>query len=392
MNIFNSLGSNYNPEYVMNSVYAEHKHARKKLRAYLEEVYAGQTVLFYKARTAITFALINSNLQEGSGVGVTGFTCIAVIDAIKKAKMRPIFLDIDPETLNFSAKALESKIKKEGIHAVIIQNTLGFPCDIESISRVCKKYKLVLIEDLAHSIGSIYANGKTAGTIGDFTVLSFSQDKVVDAVSGGALVSRVKGLIKEESSRNSEPSFQDKMYPFFTYSIRKTYKSGFGKFFHAFLRYTRLLANPMKNDIFKGLSDWHAQLALDGFLTLDKQLTHRRRVSKIYTNKINTTTQFNKLSKSIDKSTCLRFPIKILKRDEFIEFVKHNGLYISDTWYDTPIAPARYEARSGYEKGECPNSEKISNTLINLPTHINVSEQDALAIAQLVNTWQQKHK
>lgn len=81
-----------------------------------------------------------------------------------------------------------------------------------------------------------------------------------------------------------------------------------------------------------------------------------------------------------------------MNRDGFIAYAKSQGLYVSDIWYDAPIAPKRFFDKSGYIKGECPNSEKVSEILVNLPTHIHVSESDAHVISQLVNTWELQHK
>lgn len=393
MNIFNSLGSNYGTQYIINSIYLSNKDGRKKLKTFLEVACSGRATLFYKGRSAITHALLEARLEKDSGVAITGFTCIAVVDAVKKANMKPIFLDIDPDALNFTTKTLEECLKKNKIHAVIVQNTLGFPCDIEAIQKICKKHKIILIEDLAHSVGSYYKNKKEAGLMGDFVVFSFSQDKVIDAVSGGALISKnFEALPHLNTRQNTDASFQDKFYPFFTYIIRKTYKSGVGKLLHLVLKKTRLLSNPMKSDVFKNISDWHATLAFQEFKKLDDQIEHRQKIARIYKDSIKPVSQFKEAASLIKYSTCLRFPIKVAARDEFIKYAKSYGLYISDIWYDAPVAPRRFLEKSGYKTGECPNAETVSKIIVNLPTHMQVSEADAHFISQLVNTWELKHK
>jgi len=393
MNIFNSLGSNYNLQYIANSIYLQDKNGRKNLKLFLENVFQKHALLFYKGREAITQSIVEMQLPEGSKIAVNGFTCVAVVDAIKNAKCTPVFIDIDPETLHFTAEKLEQKIKHSHIKAVIIQNTLGFPCDIESIQKICKKENALLIEDLAHSVGCVYDNQKPAGSIGEYAILSFSQDKVIDAVSGGALLStHPYKNFKSSNYKKADASFQDKMYPFFTYVIKRTYKIGIGKVLHAALKHSRMLSNPMKHDTFKALSDWHATLALQELQTIDENLSHRRSISKIYADLLKSDLQFKSLSKKINTSTCLRFPIKISRRSEFMEYAKAQGLYISDTWYDTPIAPKKYLEKSGYKIGECPESEKVSKHILNLPTHIQVTQQDAYTISELINSWHTKHK
>ncbi len=188
MSIFNSLGSNYNFGFAIRALFASNND--KKLKAFLEEKYQGKATLLCKGRQAIELALKKTNLSEGT-VAINGFTCFAVYEAIKKAGLDVEYLDIAKDDLNFSAKTLEKHLEKnQKIKVVIIQNTLGYPCDIERISQLCKKKKVILIEDLAHSVGTRYSNRQEAGTVGDFVVLSFSQDKMIDTVTGGALIER----------------------------------------------------------------------------------------------------------------------------------------------------------------------------------------------------------
>lgn len=182
MSIFNSLGSNYDFKFVLKALFSKREGALKK---FLEDKYKGQVTLTRKGRQAIELAL--SGLPKGSSVAINGFTCFAVYEAIQKAGHKALYLDIEKGELNFSVDALR---KTSNVKAVIIQNTLGSPCEIEKIAQICKENKIILIEDLAHCVGTRYESGVEAGTVGDFVALSFSQDKMIDAVSGGALIKK----------------------------------------------------------------------------------------------------------------------------------------------------------------------------------------------------------
>lgn len=387
MNIFNSLGSNYDLPYVIKSLFQKDAGAKKSLTSYLEKRYEGTALLTYKGREAITLALETLQLSENSGVAVNAFTCIAVIQAIENAKLTPVYIDIDPSTLNFTPDELEKSLKHHKISVVIIQNTLGYPCDIEGILKVCKKHNLILIEDLAHSIGTIYANKTEAGKTGDFAILSFSQDKVVDSVSGGALIIRnqkykIQSAKKPETHQNSK----DKMYPLLTFLIRKTYPYGIGKILHKFFKLFHLLSDPMGNSSNTQLTDWHAMLTLAGYSTLEKNLQHKRSISKIYAESLDKKILSQEICKNIDTATCLRFPIFVSNRKKLIEQLKTNGVHISDIWYDSVVAPKKYLGLARYPKSTCPNGEKVADLILNLPTHINVTGQDALEISKFVNS------
>jgi len=381
MAIFNSLGSNYNLQYILNSLFSDSSRQDQRLRTFLQDKYGGKAILTYKGREALILGLKNLNLPQDSAVAINGFTCYAVYKAVHEAGLVPVCLDLNKENsdLNFSPETLErTLIENKNIKAVIIQNTFGYPCDIERIIEVCSRNNLVLIEDLAHCIGTKYANGKEAGGVGDITVLSFSQDKVVDAVSGGAIIIRNKKYFNRENYEFKTPKDQlkDRFYPAFTYKIRFLYDLGIGKILHYLLKNLDLLSKPMRRGLynFYSLPNWYCNLALHEFKKLSVQLKHRQEIAKIYAKNLNKKIINQNITKNISNSVNLRFPIFIKNRGELIKFLEKNKIYVSDIWY-ADVAP------------ECSNAVAISKTILNLPTHINVSNCYALRIVDLINLW-----
>lgn len=392
MSLFNSLGSNYNLSTVFNSLFSQNNRKYKKaLEEYLSTKFNGMTVLTYKGRQAIEIALKLLKIPMGSFVAINGFTCFAVYQAIVNAGLNVDYIDIEKEDLNFSLEQLKDSLKKNPqIKVVIIQNTLGYPAQVEKIAEFCKKNKVALIEDLAHSIGTTYQDNRKAGTVGDFTVLSFSQDKMIDAVSGGALIARDARYFKRLSEFNKleqKDETKDRWYPAFTYLIRNTYLLGFGKPIHAILKILNLLSKPMDNILTTTtIAPWYCNLVKKEFNNLENSINHRRKISSIYSENIDKKVISSKLVKNIPNSTNLRFPIFVNNRIALINFLKKRNIFVSDIWYDAPIAPKRYISQTNYNH-QCPNAEVISGMILNLPTHKNVSEQDAKCISQLINQW-----
>jgi len=388
MNIFNSLGSNYDFGFVLKSLFVRNNtQYSRDLKTFLENKYNCKAILVYKGREAIGLALEILNLPKDSFVAINGFTCYAVYKAIINEGYDPEILDLPNSLdLNFSAETLEIALKRNPkIKVVIIQNTLGYPCDIEKIAKVCKEKNIILIEDLAHSVGTVYENGKEAGTIGDFVVLSFSQDKIIDAVSGGALIIRNKRYLKNvipssalqnEESPASKQQLLDRLYPLFTFIIRKTYKIGVGRLIHFFLKSFNLLSKPMNEGFYTkyNLPNWYAYLAMDAFANLSKNLEHRRKIANIYNSMLDEKVTFDYINKNVRLSSNLRYPIFVKNRKSLISHLKNKGAYVSDIWYDD------------VDK-RLPNSQTVANTILNLPTHKNVSENDARKIAQEINLW-----
>lgn len=391
MNIFNSLGSNYNLKFVWKSLTTRNNPLyHKQLIQFLDEKYQGKTILTYKGRESIHLGLKSLNLDKGTGVAITGFTCYAVYQAIIEAGLNPVYLDIDPEQLNFTADTLAQAIKTHPqIKVVIVQNTLGFPCDILEIKKICDLHHLILIEDLAHSAGTKYENNQEAGTVGDLIALSFSQDKIIDAISGGALITR--------SSKSQHVNMltcykiSDRLYPLFSSIIRQTYPLFLGKIIHLLLKKINLLSLPINNiwQTPKQLSSWQAKLTLSAFENIVQDLEHRKKIASIYGNNLSKSILSNHLVKQIPISSNLRFPIFVPDRQGLLSHLRDNGIHLSDTWYDAPIAPQKYMCLTNYN-GECPQSEKVSTKIINLPTHKNVTEKDAKQISQLINYFFQK--
>lgn len=171
---------------------------------------------------------------------------------------------------------------------------------------------------------------------------------------------------------------KDKFYPFFTYLIRKTYFFGLGKIIHFLLKNLGFLSNPMS----PGSSLPNSTLVLYQFENLNENLNHRKNIASVYAKLINPKILSPKLVSQIHLSSNLRFPIFVENRESLIKFLADNQIFVSDIWYDTPIAPS----------GECPNSKLAAQEIVNLPTHINVSEVDAEKISNLINQWLQQKK
>lgn len=383
MAIFNSLGSNYSLQYVFKSLFSDTSGRDLKLKNFLQDKYGGKTILTYKGREALTLALKILNLPKESCVAINGFTCYTVYKSIEEAGLIPVCLDLEEKNtdLNFTSEALEKILIENGnIKVVVIQNTFGYPYSIEKITQICNKKNIILIEDLAHCVGTKYGNGKEAGNVGDFITLSFSQDKIVDAVSGGALIIKNKKYsnttIQQFNNINALQQFKDHLYPFHTYKIRFFYDFLWGKIYHFLLKNLNLLSKPMQEGLynFYSLPNWYCNLALTEFKKLNQQLNHRKEIAKIYATKLNKKVLNQNVIEKIPFSTNLRFPIFVKNRGALIKFLKMHKIFVSDVWYNS-VAP------------ECPNATRISHLTLNLPTHINVSEKAALKIAERVNEW-----
>jgi perosamine synthetase len=140
-------------------------------------------------------------ISEGDEVLVPSFTFIAVANAVRYERATPVFVDIDPETLNLDPSLLEQAITSR-TRAIIVVHTFGVPADLSRVIEIAKRRNLYVIEDACEAIGAEY-DGRKVGVIGDIGVFGFYPNKQITTGEGGAVVSNdPKLILKVRELRN----------------------------------------------------------------------------------------------------------------------------------------------------------------------------------------------
>lgn len=144
----------------------------KEFSSYYNGMYA---TALSNGTAAIHTALLALGVGPADEVIVPSLTFGSTAYAVLHNQSIPVFADIDPVSYNISPKSIEEKITKR-TKAVIIVHLHGYPCDMDKIIKICKKYKLKLIEDVAQAPGALYKN-KKLGTFGDASIFSLMSQK-----------------------------------------------------------------------------------------------------------------------------------------------------------------------------------------------------------------------
>ncbi|MBZ5633173.1 MAG: DegT/DnrJ/EryC1/StrS family aminotransferase [Acidobacteriia bacterium] len=131
-------------------------------------------------------------IGEGDEVILPSFTFIAAGNVVLYQRATPVFVDIDPITLNLNPDRLEKAITPR-TGAIIVVHTFGHPADLGPILDVARKHGVPVIEDACEAIGAQY-RGRTVGGIGDFGVFGFYPNKPITTGEGGMVVTRDAGL------------------------------------------------------------------------------------------------------------------------------------------------------------------------------------------------------
>ena len=158
---------------------------------------------------ALRVALASLNLKPNDQIITQAFTFVATAEAIIEAKCKPVCANID-DTLNLDPKDLKKKINNK-TKAVIVVHMLGVPARMNEIVKICKKNKLILIEDTAWGCGG-KINNKYLGTIGDIGTFSFDHAKAITTGEGGMVVYKkkkyfLKGKAWHDHGHENNPKF-----------------------------------------------------------------------------------------------------------------------------------------------------------------------------------------
>ena len=171
------------------------KSFQRNLEAYLD---ARHVIPCANGTDALQIAMMALELQPGDEVIVPAFTYVATAEVIALLKLKPIMVDVDPNTFNITADIIEQAITPQ-TKAIVPVHLFGQSCDMEAIMQVATKHNLYVIEDNAQAIGADYtfSDGKTAktGTIGHIGCTSFFPSKNLGCYGdGGAIMTNDDAL------------------------------------------------------------------------------------------------------------------------------------------------------------------------------------------------------
>ena len=144
---------------------------------------------------ALEIAVRSLGLKKNDEVIMPSFTIISNAMAIVKAGAKPILIDVDLNTWNIKIENIEKKITKK-TKCLMIPHIYGLANDMDKIIKICKKYKLYLIEDAAEVLGLKYKN-KQCGSFGDISILSFYANKHITTGEGGMILTNNDSLNKK---------------------------------------------------------------------------------------------------------------------------------------------------------------------------------------------------
>lgn len=314
------------------------------------------------ASNGLYLALRLLDLPIGSEVILPSFTWIACAHAVKMVNCTPVFCDVDYETQNVTAELIGEKItNKTG--AIIIVHYAGLPVDVESI----KKLGFPVVEDAAHAVDSIIDNNY-CGTIGEFGVYSFDSMKNLAVGEGGGFICSNPQVFQRAKNMRL---------------------CGVGVSAHSFAssgnderwweqQASEVFIKMYPNDIVAGFG--LAQLA-----KLDVLQQRRKSIWDIYQSEFRSLGGLL-LPKDVSNSETSRhsyftFLIRTEKRDKLAKYLLSKDIYTTLRFF-----PIHMNKIYSFE-GSLVNTERLSETALNIPLHPNITENEMETIVSEVKSF-----
>lgn len=337
----------------------------KKFSEYVGSKYA---VAVSNGTAALHIACLAAGLEYGDEGITTPITFAASANCILYCGAKPVFSDVNINNYNIDENEIEKNIT-EKTKVIIPVDFTGQSCNIDKIMEIANKHNLIVIQDAAHSIGTMYKDRKV-GSIAHMTTFSLHPVKTITSGEGGVITTNSEELYK-------------KLKLFRTHGITKEKESMINKNYPSWYYEQIGLGYNYR------ITDLQCALGISQLNKIDIFINKRKRLVRLY----------NELLKDIDG-------IILQKEELYSDTSKH--LYIlridlekvnvdRDTIFDAliaenigvnlhyiPVYKHPYYKEIGYKDNMCKNAEQLYKSIITLPLHVNMNEKDIRDVVNAV--------
>jgi len=366
---------------------------------------ATRAFAFWKGRVALYAILKAMGIENGDEIIVPGYTCVMNVNPIKYLGAKPIYVDIEPATFNIDVNLLREKVTAN-TKAIIAQHTYGYPCDMDAIMDIAEKNSIPVIEDCCLALNSKYKDEKV-GMFGKAAYFSFQWNKPYTTGLGGmAITSDTKLAEKIESLRANEmfqPLRKEVImlwaqliaYRLFVYPKTTAFAQALFRYLTkkgaALGSSSKLEFKPvMACDFFKGISCVQARSGLRQLKKLEKNIAHRRKMVQLYDELL---AERGWSARQYDASAIqpimVRYPVRITEKDKALAEAANAGIELG-SWFECPLHPIETPLTAyDYKLGMCPEAERASKEVVNLPLHLRANEKTVERTVEFITKFTQ---
>ena len=286
-------------------------------------------------------------IKKGDEVITTPFSFVASSNCILFEGGKPLFVDIDPDTLNIDVQKIGEAITGN-TKAILPVHVFGQPCEMDAIMEIAEEHNLAVIEDACEAIGAEY-NGRKAGTFGDAAVFAFYPNKQMTTGEGAMVVTDDDELAKLCRSMRNQGRSEDEEW----------------------LNHVRLGYNYR-------LDEMSCALGIGQLGRIGELLDKREKVAEEYTRRLgdvdDLTTQYIVPGAKISWFVYVVRVGENINRNKVMKYLAEHG--VSCRPYFTPIhLQPFYREMFGYKEGDFPICEKVCDSTIALPFYGNMDKE-----------------
>lgn len=307
--------------------------------------------------SALHLAVILAGVDVGDEVITTAQTMMASSHVILMQGANPVFADIQPMSANIDPADIPHRITGR-TKAILVVHWGGYPCDMDEIHAIAKQHGLTVIEDAAHAIGATY-KGQPVGSISPFTCYSFQAIKHITGGDGGML-SLHSEAHKKLGSRLRWFGIDREM--------RKQSILGEPEW-----NVTRLGYKYQMNDI-------AGAIILSNLSHLDKSLTRRREIAKLYRESLSDIDGISLLENKTDRQSAYwLFTLMVERREDFLRMLHARGIFAS-------VVHLRIDLNDLYggRRQDLPNLDRFTEKHVSLPVHEGLDDDDVEYIIETI--------
>ncbi len=346
--------------------------------------------LYWKGRVALYALLKAMKIKKGDEVIIPGYTCVVVPNAIKYLGAKPVYVDINKETLNTTLSEIKDAVTAK-TKVIISQNTFGLSSEVDEIIEFAKEKNLWTIEDCTHGFGGSYKN-KPNGTYCDAAFFSTQWNKPFSTGIGGFSIVNNKALIPGLIKINKEllkPS-NKKVLSLSVLLLTHKYFINSSTYWHLrklyrwLSKYNFVVGSSedkeistikMPDDYFKDISKMQIRNGLKSINKLPQVLKKRKENAKLFTNFLKDHNKYH-VKESLHKDhSFLKYPIFVKNRAIFEEKAQNEKIQL-DNWFCSPIHPVTGDFdKWDIELENIPVANEVSGQIINLDTDSKYPER-----------------
>ncbi|CAG0997625.1 dTDP-4-amino-4,6-dideoxygalactose transaminase [Anaerolineales bacterium] len=341
----------------------------KKCHTFLEsELGVTKALLTTSCTHALEMSAILLGIQPGNEVIIPDFTFVSTVNAFVLRGAKPVFVDVHPDTLNLDETKLEAAITPR-TKAIVPVHYAGVGCEMDAIMSIARRHNIAVVEDNAHGLFGKY-KGKFLGTFGAMATQSFHETKNFSCGEGGALLINDPALaeraeIIREKGTNRSRFFRGQVDKYTWVDIGSSYLPSdlLAAFLYAQFEQREKIQSHRKNvwDMYQtALKDWAKK--------------HDVQLPTVPADREQAYHMFYMLLPNLDL------------RQKFIMYLRERGIY--SVFHYLPLHLSDMGQGFGYRAGDCPVTERVSDQLVRLPFHNELTSSDQEQVIDAIMEFQ----